>query len=478
MKRLIKILALALAAGAPAAAQAIPTDVEYRTANQHTYLVTPGSVDWQTARAYARSLGGYLVSIQGINEQSFVESKYAGLGQPLWIGISDHETEGIYKWDSGEPVVYTNFCNGQPDNWNGVEDFGEIFSAHTGGLPCWNDIQSPPTYAAPTRGIVELAYGKHVDFDGASTSCSTSPFPTPLGATSDPDGVSWNGAGQSLGRRPSVTTTAEFGMPVSGSKYLRFPGSGQFDLGSGALIARPLPAGVNELRILIPPGTKGVSLAYDFISPEVAPYNDGMDISVVDVNGNLVARVIAHDVIGSNFGVTPSTGVYCIGSAGFDLLPAASVKTIAKYLPALPYPAYLSIAGWNGIDDSIASFTHVDAIQFWGTGNIDLAITAPFGSGSIRLANTQGAPNTPYWTAVTLAQGAYPNGWLFGLDITLAELLNQVSFGVPFAGTLDATGSSSFTLASGVPPGIPLFAVTIQFGPEVTASSPESFVTF
>jgi hypothetical protein len=317
-----------------------------------------------------------------------------------------------------------------------------------------------------------------VDFDAASTSCTTSPFPTPLGATSDPDGVSWNGAGATVNRRPSVTSVVEFGMPVSGTKYLRFPGTGQVNLAPGALIARPLPAGVNELRVAIPPGTKGVSLAYDFITTETAPYNDGMDISVVDANGNLIARVVAHDAVGSNFGVTEATGAYCTGGGGVNLLPAAGPKTAATFLPALPYPAYLSIAGWNGTDDIAESFIHVDAIQFWGTANLDLAITAPFGPGSIRLQNTQGAPNTPYWTAVTLAQGAYPNGWLFGLDITMSELLNQVSFGAPFAGTLDATGSSSFTLASGVPPGLPLYAVSIQFGPEVSASTPEFFLTF
>jgi len=47
-----------------------------------------------------------------------------------------------------------------------------------------------------------------------------------------------------------------------------------------------------------------------------------------------------------------------------------------------------------------------------------------------------------YVTAITLAQGAYPNGWFFGLDITLTELISQFQTGFPFSGVLDAVGQS------------------------------------
>ena len=105
-------------------------------------------------------------------------------------------------------------------------------------------------------------------------------------------------------------------------------------------------------------------------------------------------------------------------------------------------------------------------------------MSAPFGPGSIRVTNSHGTPNAPYWTAFTLSQGAYPNGWLFGVDITLSELLSQVSFGVPFAGTLDSLrrlrrsrSRAAFRRA------FPLYAVSLQFGPEITASAPDFFVT-
>ena len=97
---------------------------------------------------------------------------------------------------------------------------------------------------------------------------------------------------------------------------------------------------------------------------------------------------------------------------------------------------------------------NVDAIQFWGQGQFKLTITAPFGPGSIRLANAGGGAGNGYWTAVTLTQGAFPNGWLFGVDVGLPELLGEV--------------------ASGVPSRAPSMAPADRFSPSPSASRPDS----
>jgi hypothetical protein len=264
-------------------------------------------------------------------------------------------------------------------------------------------------------------------------------------------------------------------MPVTGPKYLRLVGTGSNSLPPGGLLPRPAPPTLNEIRVAIPGGTKEVSFAYEFIVRDIAAFNDGMDISVVDVNGNLVANVASADIASSNIGA-PSTGAFCSQSGGSPLLPPGP-ETAIQYLPVVPYPAYLSIVCWNGGDDGIPSAVHVDAIHFWGMSRFQLAITAPFGPGSVRLQNSQGVSFAPYWTAVTLSPGAFPNGWLYGLDITVGDLLNEVSFGPPFSGTLDSSGGSTFTIPSGVPPGLVAYAVSINFGPTVTASSPVSFLT-
>jgi Lectin C-type domain len=480
--RVLLVTLLAWAAVPEAAAQNSALVPRYNVANQHTYVLSPVGLTWQTARSYSRTLGGHLVAINNAGEQAFIHSQYSVLG-PLvyWIGLTDEASEGVFVWDSEEPVTFTGFCTGEPNNFANNEDYVEIVFAATG--PCWNDDSSPNLNgSSPTQGIIELAHGDRVNFDTTSSSCASSTFPTPLGATTHPEGISWNGAGLAVGKHPFVTTIVEDGMPVSGTKYFRMPAEGSLALPLGVAPPRPLPATVNEVRILIPPGAKGVSVAWELIAREVQNtlWNDGMDISVVDAAGFLIAHVVNADMGSPQDGL--STGAYCVEPGGRHILPAGPQGASAA-LPPLPHPAYLSIACWNGVDNSVPSSVQVDAIQFWGSDEFRLHLSAPFGPGSIRLQNQGGDAGGGYWTAVTLQPGSFPHGWFFGLDISVAELLTQVSSGAPFSGTLNGSGASTYTLPSGVPPGLQVYAVSIQFasaasgGEFVGASAPEHFVT-
>src|SRR5688572_2313046 len=123
----------------------------YNTANLHTYLLTPNNVSmsWQAARDYARTFGRYLVSINDPAEHAFVDGKYTGnTGTRRWIGLSDAAVEGNFVWDSGEPVTYTAWAGGEPNN-AGNEDYAEMIGAAV-GLGIWNDNTSPPLGAGPT----------------------------------------------------------------------------------------------------------------------------------------------------------------------------------------------------------------------------------------------------------------------------------------------------------------------------------------
>ena len=52
----------------------------------------------------------------------------------LHIGINDMATEGTWQYATGGDLVYTNWDNGQPNNWNG-QDCGHTW--HTGTT--WGD---------------------------------------------------------------------------------------------------------------------------------------------------------------------------------------------------------------------------------------------------------------------------------------------------------------------------------------------------
>jgi hypothetical protein len=482
MNRFILVGALIVALSGLAAAQSDPTQLHYNIANRHTYFLTPTGTNWQSGQAYSRTFGGYLASINDGAEQAFIASRFSSATAGFWIGLSDAASEGTYTWDSGEPTGYWNWCLFEPNNY----EWEDHVFIPGGTALCWKDASSPALGSpVPNQALVELAHGDRVDFDNYGT-CGTW-FPYPFGATGGPSGASWNGAGIIAGNIPVVVAFVHAGMPVSGGQHLQVGGTGPVTIPLGGPFPRPAPAGANEVRIPIPAGTKGVSYAWEFLTAEAfgAPYHDGMSIAVVDVNGNLVQDLTYADiswlpdtsVFAFPFCTNPATNVTPVTPVG--------VQTTAAALPTLPYPAFLSIVCWNGGDNAYSSLAAIDAVQFWGSAPFKLNILAPTGfPGSIYLENSGGLPGRHYITPITLAQGSFPYGWLFGLDISPGELFGQIQSGAPFSGVLGAFGQSTFFISSGVPAGIAVHAVSLQFespgpfgGAFINATTPEFFLT-
>ena len=102
------------------------------------YAVYSGNMNWNAAEAYAESLGGHLVTIGSAQEEQAIinKARAAGLTR-FWIGFSDAETEGVFRWVNGEETTYTNWESGQPDNYENAEDYTEIVLISE--TPYWND---------------------------------------------------------------------------------------------------------------------------------------------------------------------------------------------------------------------------------------------------------------------------------------------------------------------------------------------------
>lgn len=84
-------------------------------ANGHAYAkISCGG--WYDAQQKAIKEGAHLVSINNEEEQFWIESIFRS--HSFWIGLNDVEKEGVWQWDSGEPVTYTNWTtfNPFPDN--------------------------------------------------------------------------------------------------------------------------------------------------------------------------------------------------------------------------------------------------------------------------------------------------------------------------------------------------------------------------
>jgi subtilisin-like proprotein convertase family protein len=91
-----------------------------------------------------------------------------------------------------------------------------------------------------------------------------------------------------------------------------------------------------------------------------------------------------------------------------------------------------------------------------------LALTQPNGSASIDIVNYGGLPGDSFVNLFTLVQGSAPAGWILGLDIPLADVLTQVSSGLPFTGTLNAWGSHVTTVAGPIPSGLTVWGASLE----------------
>ena len=113
--------------------------------NGHTYAVTKDSMTWEEANTLSDQHGGYLVTINDAQENSFLIQNYLSFLSELWIGYNDKDNEGTWVWTNGETSIYTNWATSEPNDVNG-EDCGQIYSS---GL--WNDLPCINT----TYAIVE-----------------------------------------------------------------------------------------------------------------------------------------------------------------------------------------------------------------------------------------------------------------------------------------------------------------------------------
>lgn len=111
------------------------------------------------AQRIATAKGGNLVAINDATEMSRMlalikNSKHYTTSNIGWyIGASDAEKEGTWKWDTGEAFSYKNWYKGEPNNNNAgkAENYAAIYNKSTGA---WNDVTGNDFYGF----IVEYTY--------------------------------------------------------------------------------------------------------------------------------------------------------------------------------------------------------------------------------------------------------------------------------------------------------------------------------
>jgi hypothetical protein len=128
----------------------------------HYYEYLPIKTTWKEAKSEAESKSyqgrqGYLATITSELESNFINTKVEGKG---WIGASDEETEGLWRWVTGPEAgvpFWSGVANGEPtdgmfNNWKSnaepndyqtcsacIEEGGEDFALAGWDNNTWND---------------------------------------------------------------------------------------------------------------------------------------------------------------------------------------------------------------------------------------------------------------------------------------------------------------------------------------------------
>lgn len=78
--------------------------------------------------------GGQVASPRSAAENAALQELITAQNKAAFLGMTDSKKEGTFVYPSGEPLVYSNWVSGEPNNAGGVENCVEMF---TNGK--WND---------------------------------------------------------------------------------------------------------------------------------------------------------------------------------------------------------------------------------------------------------------------------------------------------------------------------------------------------
>ncbi|KAG7313948.1 hypothetical protein KOW79_022444 [Hemibagrus wyckioides] len=102
--------------------------------NSSFYVMSNESKSWEESRKDCMDKGADLLIINSKEEQEFIGKQL--VNHETWIGLSDREKEGDWKWVDGTPLT-TKFWNQWEPNNAGDEDCVTVHASSS----TWNDSQ-------------------------------------------------------------------------------------------------------------------------------------------------------------------------------------------------------------------------------------------------------------------------------------------------------------------------------------------------
>ena len=347
-------------------------------------------------------------------------------------------------WDSGEPVELHGLVRRASRTTSAATRTTSRSSPRTPGSPNAGTTSSRPTRASASwrsRGIVELAYGVRVELRRHSGDLRQAARSRRRSERSRAPRAS-RGTAPARGREPVPVVTSVAGVrhagqrdevpppdrrrpgQFAGRRSLPASGSGERQRGPDRHSARHegrlVRLRLHHDRVPFPTTTASTSPS----SMRTATWSRTSSITTSS---------------GSNFGVVAVDRQLLQRSRRRRDPGRSGPSTIAKYLPDPPVPRVPEhrLRGTATTTPSRARSTSMRCSS-GAPASSSCRCRRRSGPGRSGSRTTTALRTRPIGPRSRSRRAPIPNGWLFGLDITLSELLSQVSFGVPFAGTLDS----------------------------------------
>ena len=186
-----------------------------------TFQLVEGNFTWDEAKADAEAKGGRLAVLNTQDKYDQMSSYLDSIGSwpSIWVGMTDLEQEGVWKWITGEIVSSDNWRNGEP-NGGSSQNYGRVGASSEGWGKGWDDISNNFTQSylleltTETEPTLEDGLVAYYPFNGNANDESE-----------NNNNGTVNGVALSVDRNGRASSAYEF----DGSSYIELPDGIYFD---------------------------------------------------------------------------------------------------------------------------------------------------------------------------------------------------------------------------------------------------------